>query len=182
MNNINLKKDIIKITYLTKDYEFEKELYENILDLPTQLRHKIYIICMRLYWRDYIPLTSKVPSWYKYSIHQENLLFKARVNNIHFLHLPCNTLNQYKKYIVGCQCYHCLYCVDEDEKILKQAKNCILPEYFNEIVPYTESKWNDREDIFMKDNTIHYGLPIFNPYYDIEDKIMNETLQFTTYE
>ena len=73
----------------------------NIKQLPPQLRNMIYIICMRNFWRQYIPLTSKVPTWYNLRLSQEEQLFHARQNNIHFLHIDSNTLPEYKKYIIG---------------------------------------------------------------------------------
>ena len=70
------KKDIIKITFLQRNYKFNKQLYENIIKLPNQLRNKLYIYAMRQYWRSFIAVTSKMPIWYDHSIYQKNLLFK----------------------------------------------------------------------------------------------------------
>ena len=48
------------------------DLHTNIHLLPKELQKKIYILCMRIYWRHYIPLTAKVPSWnYHYNYIQQ---------------------------------------------------------------------------------------------------------------
>ena len=39
------EKDIICVTFLTRQYTFSKPLYENILSLCHELRNKIYILC-----------------------------------------------------------------------------------------------------------------------------------------
>jgi hypothetical protein len=167
----------ITITYLMKDYVVNQELYELIQSLPTHLRHLLYIQTMRLYWRDYIPLTSRVPSWYSHAIQQQQLLFDARYKNIHFLHLPCNTLPQYKQYIIGCQCEFCLYRVHPLEKMKQLQLNKEGFLYFYQSMPYTESEWNDRIEIINYENPI-YGLPIFNPNYE-EESTANTNKQST---
>ena len=141
-----------------------KELYDNIQSLPRELRHRLYIRTMREYWKDQgISMVSRVPSWRASAIKQEILLFEARHKNIHFLHLPCNTLPEYKTYIVGCQCDYCKYMVNPLEKLRKQRLNSEGFLYFYKTVPFTESIWNDKiEEI--GDNV--FGLPIFNPDYD----------------
>lgn len=183
------KKDIIKITFLKRNYLFNKQLYENIIQLPNQLRNKLYIYAMRNFWREYIPNTAKVPMWYNFAVYQKDLLFKARQNNIHFMHLPCNTLPQNMKYIIGCQCKFCTYECDDVERIVKQANQVINPAYFHEIMPPTDSKWNCETEIIYNieyDNfNIGYpGYPIFNPNYDIEKplqkRIKHEQLTFTS--
>ena len=37
----------------------------------------------------------------------QNKLWESQKNNIHFLHLPFNTLPENKKWIMGCQCDFC---------------------------------------------------------------------------
>ena len=141
-----------------------KELYDNIQSLPRELRHRLYIRTMREYWKDQgISMISRVPSWRASAIKQETLLFDARHKNIHFLHLPCNTLPEYKTYIIGCQCNYCLYRAHPIEKIRKQRLNSESFLYFYKTVPNTESNWNDRIEQ-INDNV--FGLPIFNPDYD----------------
>ena len=118
-------------------------LEHNINQLPPQLRNRIYILCMRKFWRNYIPLTQKVPTWYKSNISQKKMIFHAQQNNIHFLHIDSNTLDEYRKYIVGCQCHFCKYIVSKEHREEEQQNNIESIHYFNKIIPFTESKWND---------------------------------------
>ena len=145
----------------------DKELYNYIQMLPIQLRNHLYIRCMRDYWKQYIPITSKIPTWHRYAVKQQKLLFDARLRNIHFLHLPCNTLSRYKKYIIGCQCRYCLN-VSEPTKLTELIKYELSSEYFISSLPETTTKWNNRNDyIFDIDtNDILWGLPIYNPDYE----------------
>ena len=141
----------------------------NIKQLPPQLRNMIYIICMRNFWRQYIPLTSKVPTWYNLRLSQEEQLFHARQNNIHFLHIDSNTLPEYKNYIIGCQCHFCKYMVPEEHQEQEQLNTLKSIQYFNDTIPSTESKWNSPlEHIYDPDTgEITNGYPIFSPYYDL---------------
>ena len=166
-----MNKDIIKITVFNKEYDITKELYNNINSLPYYIRNKLYIIAMRNYWRSYTPLYSKIPSWYYSSIKQEKLLLDARLNNIHFLHLPCNTLEENKKYIPGCQCDYCLHNVHLTTKLLYQSLISISYIHFHQLVPSTDSNWNDMYEVFYPEDYMTgpiIGLPIFNPNYDTE--------------
>jgi len=180
------EEDIINITFLSLPYKFNRQLYENILELPIQLRNMIYIYCMRNFWRTYIPLTSQVPSWYEYAVYQRNLLYKARQNNIHFLHLPCNTLSEYKTYIPGCQCYHCLHEVDMKIKLDYQALHAISYLNFNDMVSNTTTIWNDKVELISEDGdgSPIWGYTIFNPQYDIEqtiyEEVSGEPINFST--
>ena len=61
-----------------------------------------------LFWRQYIPLSAKIPSWQIRYNNIQKTLWNARFKNIHFLHLPFNTLPENKKWIMGCQCEFCL--------------------------------------------------------------------------
>ena len=160
-----------------------EKIDENIQQLPTQLRNKIYIMSMRNYWRKYIPLTAQVPSWYEHAISQKKMLFDAIQENIHFMHLPCNTLEENKKYILGCQCSYCKdYGLDSEsddinaiyeynhrdnmeKEYLKDKK------YFTQVVVPTETpfdRWNARwrwisyinDDDVVK---VLIGMKIFNP-------------------
>ena len=87
--------------------EIDEELKTNIEMLPEEIQKKLYIYTMRFYWRDYIPLTAKVPSWYKSKIDTERDLYDAKIDNIHFSHLSFNTLPENKEWIMGCQCDYC---------------------------------------------------------------------------
>ena len=81
---------------------------EVIKTLPHSIRNKIYIICMKEFWKEYVPLTAKIPSWYPRKIATDKEIFDSRYKNIHFLHLPFNTLRENKRWIIGCQCQDCL--------------------------------------------------------------------------
>ena len=145
----------------------------NIKQLPPQLRNKLYIMCMRKFWRSYVPLTAKTPSWHILSITRSNQLFYAQHNNIHFLHLPCNTLYKNRKYIVGCQCHFCKYGALEEHKKIEQQKNIESIHYFNKVVPFTDSKWNNPLEYIYDPKTtdIMNGYTIFTPYYDLRENI-----------
>ena len=82
-------------------------LSKQISKLPMELQKKIYIITWRLFWRNYVPITAKIPSWYYNKINVDQIIFGSRINNIHFLHLPFNILPENKKWIMGCQCDFC---------------------------------------------------------------------------
>ena len=152
----------------------------NIHLLPQHLQRYLYIWCMKLFWRYYIPLTAKIPTWYDSHIQQQTLLLNARLHNIHFLHLPCNTLEENKKYIIGCQCSYC-----KGNNHLIKTNNFIryIDIYFNSHIPYTESHWNNLYEYikYIKYNNINItdelgniiniidigtytkGMSIFNP-------------------
>jgi hypothetical protein len=115
--------------------------------MPKDLQKKLCIITWRLFWRDYVPLTAKPPSWLKYKIYIEKTLWEARVKNIHFLHLPFNTLPENKKWIMGCQCDFCkndteICVVEKHIHYLIQYKN---PYYFTDNFMPKElySDWNE---------------------------------------
>jgi len=97
--------DTIIVKHMNKYFELDKQLYKRINQLPPQLRNYLYIWCMKLFWREFIPVTAKIPMWNNRANYQRNLLFQARQHNIHFMHLPCNTLPENKQYIIGCQCF-----------------------------------------------------------------------------
>ncbi len=144
-------------------YNNRKYIDFNINQLPNTLKYKIYIIAMRLFWRSYIPLYSKVPSWYKQSIYSSNMLYTSIFKNIHFLHLPCNTLPEYKKYILGCQCNFC-----KSEEGMIDSEKALLYEYlelyntsFINSMPYTTTKWNH---YYYHPFNTEYRVKIFNPY------------------
>ena len=156
----------------------------NINQLPPQLRNKIYIMCMRNFWRSYIPLTAKVPSWYQLSLTRSKQLFYAQQNNVHLLHLSFNTLYENRKYIVGCQCHFCKFDVSRKRKRKEQLKNIESINYFNKTVPGTDSKWNSPVEYIYnyETGTITSGYTVFSPYYDvirtIKDKINGPPIEF----
>jgi len=157
----------------------------NINQLPPQLRNKIYIMCMRNYWRNYIPLTAKVPPWYQLSLTRSKQLFYAQQNNVHLLHLSFNTLYKNRTYIVGCQCHFCKYDVSRKRKRIEQQKNIESIHYFNNVIPATDSKWNSPVEYIYDFETgiISTGYTIFSSYYDvktnIKDKINGPPIEFS---
>lgn len=131
---------IVKLSF-RKLLFIDEELYDNINSLPTQLRNRIYVLKMRDFWRDYVPLTARIPSWYPRYAKQQELLLECQLKNIHFTHLPCNTLDTNKRYICGCQCSFCSEYNDEYKVI-----SYINKYYLNiDDKPHTEFRWNDKE-------------------------------------
>ena len=119
----------------------------------------------RLFWRDFVPVTAKIPIWYTKKLEIEKKLYDARYNNIHFMHLPCNTLPENKKWIMGCQCSSCL------EYTLKETQKCNLEwtkqyenwKYFDTTVPKAiSSKWNS-PFYWMTNNPDEFPMVGFDP-------------------
>lgn len=131
----------------------------NIKQLPIILQKKIYILVWKKIWRSYIPLTAKIPSWYNQKIKIENNIFQSRLKNIHFLHLPFNTLPENKQWIMGCQCNDCLL-VPYEEKINHYVRQFCDSGYFQSIMP--ESTQSDcNKQYYIDGNTIKFGYDPF---------------------
>uniref|UniRef100_A0A6C0BUG8 Uncharacterized protein n=1 Tax=viral metagenome TaxID=1070528 RepID=A0A6C0BUG8_9ZZZZ len=163
---------------------FHKEnLKLNINKLPIIIQKKIYILVWRNFWRNYVPLTAKVPSWYHRKIKIEKIIFQSKLNNIHFLHLPFNTLPENKKWIMGCQCNFCLYYSNENEneKIGHYVKQFCDPSYFQSIMPKsTQSDCN--KQYYSDGNIIKFGYdPFCGSYYenDISFALRTNLLQLS---
>lgn len=101
---INKKK---KLKMKNHKKKIETDIQYMIRSLPQEIQRRIYIMTWKLFWREYIPLTSKPPSWLTYHNYVQEKLWESRFKNIHFLHLPFNTLPENKKWIMGCQCEFC---------------------------------------------------------------------------
>ena len=99
---------------------YKTTLKYKISILPTEIQTKIYIWTYRLFWRQYIPLSAKIPSWQIRYNNIQKTLWNAKLKNIHFLHLKFNTLPENKKWIMGCQCDFCL----NDTKLTQMEKHC----------------------------------------------------------
>ena len=113
-----------------------------------------------MFWKDYIPLTAQIPSWYNRKIMIENMRYKAKLNNIHFLHLPFNTLEENKKWIMGCQCPFCLKIKYKyKQKYYTKLSNNI--NYFSDIMPSEEGS-NYNKGQFVDPNIPN----IIQYYYD----------------
>ena len=174
--------DFRDLRWPVKQYVFfnsDGMLDYNINQLPPRLKYRIYIKCMRKFWRNYVPLTAKPPTWYYHAVEQQNMLLMAIQLNIHFMHLPCNTLEENKKYIIGCQCEPCLESKDRRRELIKQERS---PSYHVKKQSFTYSKWNDEVEYFVGDDLVK-GLSIFDPdidlYDNLEDKIKGPPIYFT---
>ena len=127
--------------------ELDLNIKNKISELPKEIQIRIYIHTWRQFWRDYVPLTAKIPSWQERHNRVQQILWDARLKNIHFLHLPFNTLPENKKWIMGCQCDSCI----NDNKISSIEKYChYLIQYRNsnyftdKVIPIeTSSSWNE---------------------------------------
>jgi len=58
---------------------FMNDLKHNILMLPKDIQKKIYIWTWRKFWREYVPLTAQIPSWYERKVVIEDILFKSKI-------------------------------------------------------------------------------------------------------
>ena len=120
---------------------------EFIEHLPKDLQKKICIYTWKEFWKNYIPLTAKPPSWLTYNNYVKKVLWEARLKNIHFLHLPFNTLPENKKWIMGCQCDTCIN--DEEVNIIEKHIHSFVqyknPYYFpDKLMPKeSSSEWNE---------------------------------------
>jgi hypothetical protein len=79
-----------------------------IKTLPREVQTRIFIITMREYWKEITLNTPLRPIWYDSVSYMDNQKRKALFENIHFMHLECNTLENMKTWIPGCQCDFCL--------------------------------------------------------------------------
>lgn len=105
-----------------------------IQSLPKEIQKRIYIMTWKGFWRDYIPITAKPPSWLKYANYIQKTLWESKLNNIHFLHLPFNTLPENKQWIMGCQCDFCIN--DTDINVIEKNMHYLIqyrnPYYFSD--------------------------------------------------
>ena len=69
-----------RVKFLNNDWKYKISL------LPRDIQKIIYIWTWKLFWRSYVPLTAKIPSWQQNADIMQKTLWEARVNNIHFLH------------------------------------------------------------------------------------------------
>lgn len=131
-------------------------LKEKLFGLPKEIQKKVYIYTMKLFWRKYVPLTAQVPLFYDRMYYVQKTLWEAKKNNIHFLHLEFNTLEENKQWIMGCQCNFCL----KYEKIYPEYCHCAY---------YTQSK------SLTQDNSIYNTMisksyhSYWNDYYSLTD-------------
>ena len=155
-----LKREYILHKKSLKHHEkFQKDDWNYKITLfPREIQAKIYIHTWKLFWKSYVPLFAKPPSWMKHANYVKKTLWEARQKNIHFLHLPFNTLPENKEWIMGCQCDFCL--TDTNVTIMEKHMHSLIQyrnsNYFaDKVMPYeTIGHWNERfilsEDIFVK--------------------------------
>ena len=158
MNNIQKTNNIQIMNNLT--------FIECISILPKDIQKRIYIITWKKFWREYVPLIAKPPSWLPYHNYVQNTLWEAKQKNIHFLHLPFNTLPENKKWIMGCQCDFCLNdqeicAVEKHIHYLIQYRNSY---YFSEnFMPKSFTEWNEYFfPISFKNDTSEFN-KVFDP-------------------
>ena len=165
---VNYKSKFSNLTNVSIDKINQLPLLECILELPQHLRVKIGVYCIKSFWKSYIPITNKIPSWYSYKNYIDKELFKSNYQNIHFMHLDFNTLPENKKYILGCQCDFCLTYKNNN---IKEVKSMVLEQeldsnYFDKIMPLTSTKWNSKFYSFITTNGFIHTRYIFNPLFN----------------
>ena len=139
--------------------------------LPKEIQKKLCIMTWRCFWREYVPVFAKPPSWLKYHNYVQKTLWEARQKNIHFLHLPFNTLPENKKWIMGCQCDQCIN--DTKVNVIEKHSYYLIQYrthyyFIDRIMPEeTQSHWNEHlvpliRDSFQNDDHVHY-IKIFDP-------------------
>lgn len=129
---------------------FMNDLKHNIFLLPKDIQKKIYIWTWRKFWREYVPLTAQIPSWYERKVVIEDILFKSKIKNIHFMHLPFNIIPENMEWIMGCQCEYCskIKYKYKRKEYIKLADNI---DYFYDNMPHyweTYMKYLDDYDPF----------------------------------
>jgi len=139
-----------------------------IQSLPSEIQKRIYIMKWKGFWREYTPQTAKPPSWLKQANSVKKVLWESKLKNIHFLHLPFNTLPENKKWIMGCQCEFCKNDTDVDivEKHMHYLIQYRNPYYFpDKLMPKaTSSDWNEYlVPIGSHDDEIFQFMKVFDP-------------------
>jgi hypothetical protein len=175
--------------YVIDDIKKSK-LTKELLSLPKELQKKLYILAMRNYWKYTVMNTIYKPMYYDYLSYMEKEKAKVYYDNIHFLHLECNTLERNKEWIPGCQCSFCLndnhpkYTQEYKQKIydkmleeydMDEYNKCIhcydvIPNYWN-----SHCKYSLIQDVNINFYTFYLEHKIYDPLktaeYSIYDKI-----------
>ena len=110
------------------------EITKLLKSLPNEIQKKLYILSMQNYWKIKTLETSLRPMYHDYISYIEKQKAKVFYDNIHFMHLECNTIEDTKEWIPGCQCDFCLH----NPMIKKKYKQKIYDEMLegNTLVPY----------------------------------------------
>lgn len=166
------------ITRKVVPYKFNnnpKFLKFNLKQLPRQLHNRIYIRCMKEFWKKYVPLTGQVLPWHVQGLKQHRLIYESIQQNIHFLHLPCNTLDEYKKYIPGCQCNSCkkkthlALTYNKDKFIRNQILESDDFEAHQKLVPESSHIFTNNYIFDKNSYIINDGFVRFDPAHDHPD-------------
>lgn len=143
----NKKKFNVNVPYTCKNIIIDNRIKEWIESLPIDIQKKLCIYTWRMFWREYVPLTAKIPSWYSRKLYVEKTLLDSRIDNIHFMHLEFNTLEKNKKWIMGCQCD---FCKNYENNNTEECDDAYYEEietgetFKKSITDSWASNWNDR--------------------------------------
>ena len=148
----------------------KKGIVKLITELPKEIQKKIYIFALKFFYREDI---KNKPI---YSIHNRyvgvinDMKKKVLIDNVHFLHLECNTLPENKKYIPGCQCDYCKF---TPRKIKDELYDKIMKED-HKVSAFLKTISSDISDIAGFCNCV------FNPsdFYEYEYKSYLEGYNF----
>lgn len=186
LNIDNFEKN--NIFYLLDEEEIKNKVISiKICRLPKEIQKKIYIMSMRYYWRDNFKNTILKPMWCDYKKYLDDEIKKSIIDNVHFMHLEFNTLEENKKWIPGCECQFCQNYKNNHEKEVQSTLIKILDDqsYFltscincHDMMP---NKWNM--------NIIYYGgddnyttFTIFDPLADMfHDQIKDDPQESPMY-
>ena len=80
----------------------------------------------------------------------DKIIFESKLKNIHFMHLPFNTLEENKKWIMGCQCD---YCRKIKYKYKRKLYNKQLndPDYFYSRMPLSSVSYYNDENYYLNE-------------------------------
>jgi len=90
-----------------------KGLTKRIKNIPKEIQKKIFIFSMKSFYKRYLLNKPNFTFHNAYVQHINEMKKKVIIDNVHILHLDCNTLPENKKYIMGCQCEYCKGCPRE---------------------------------------------------------------------
>lgn len=90
-----------------------KGLTKRIKNIPKELQKKIFIFSMKSFYKRYLLNKPNFTFHNAYVQHINEMKKKVIIDNVHILHLDCNTLPENKEYIMGCQCEYCKGCPRE---------------------------------------------------------------------
>ncbi len=158
--------------YLDKEKIKQKSISIKINKLPEEVQNKIYIMSMKYYWKHTFMNTKLKPMWCGYKKYLDNELKKCIIDNVHFMHLDFNTLEETKKWIPGCECKFCQNYKNSHEKEVQSTlvkilddQSYFLTECINCYDPIP-NKWN--MNIIYFGNPLNYTtFTIFDPLADM---------------